>query len=87
MDCVRTERGKPCSHLLLVYEPHRRVDYAYVRDLPKDPVFISGQGLGAVVYLRNLVLISRADQTKANPGPSHDRLETQTAVSAPSITH
>ncbi|MGC4097533.1 MAG: lipid-A-disaccharide synthase N-terminal domain-containing protein [Nitrospira sp.] len=35
----------------------------------KDPVFISGQGLGAVVYLRNLVLISRADQTKSQPGP------------------
>ncbi len=29
-----------------------------------DPVFISGQALGAVVYLRNLVLISRADPTK-----------------------
>lgn len=31
----------------------------------KDPVFISGQGLGAVVYLRNLVLIHRADPTKS----------------------
>lgn len=30
-----------------------------------DPVFISGQGLGAVVYLRNLILIHRADQTKS----------------------
>ena len=34
-----------------------------------DPVFISGQGLGAVVYLRNLVLIHRADQTKGQPRP------------------
>lgn len=29
-----------------------------------DPVFISGQGLGAVVYLRNLVLIHRTGQSK-----------------------
>lgn len=35
----------------------------------RDPVFISGQGLGAVVYLRNLVLIHRADQTKSQPRP------------------
>src|SRR3569832_1739751 len=42
------------------------LSYAIYR---KDPVFISGQGLGAVVYLRNLVLISRADQTKSQPGP------------------
>ena len=28
----------------------------------KDPVFISGQGIGTFVYLRNLVLISRASQ-------------------------
>ena len=28
----------------------------------KDPVFISGQGIGTFVYLRNLVLIHRADQ-------------------------
>ena len=34
-----------------------------------DPVFISGQGLGAVVYLRNLVLIHRADQAKGQPRP------------------
>lgn len=26
----------------------------------KDPVFIAGQGVGAVVYIRNLVLIRRA---------------------------
>jgi lipid-A-disaccharide synthase-like uncharacterized protein len=35
----------------------------------RDPVFISGQGLGAVVYLRNLVLIHRAGQTKNQPRP------------------
>lgn len=34
-----------------------------------DPVFISGQGLGAVVYLRNLVLIHRTDPTKGQPRP------------------
>ena len=34
-----------------------------------DPVFISGQALGAVVYVRNLVLIHRADQTKSDPRP------------------
>lgn len=32
----------------------------------KDPVFISGQGVGTVVYLRNLALIHRTGQTK-NP--------------------
>jgi lipid-A-disaccharide synthase-like uncharacterized protein len=34
--------------ILLVYAIHRR-----------DPVFILGQGAGLVVYVRNLVLISR----------------------------
>jgi len=28
----------------------------------KDPVFIAGQSIGAVVYLRNLVLIARSNQ-------------------------
>ncbi|MCA9471044.1 MAG: lipid-A-disaccharide synthase N-terminal domain-containing protein [Nitrospirales bacterium] len=28
----------------------------------KDPVFIAGQSVGAVVYLRNLVLIHRAQK-------------------------
>ncbi len=31
----------------------------------KDPVFISGQGIGTFVYVRNLVLIHRADQGKS----------------------
>jgi lipid-A-disaccharide synthase-like uncharacterized protein len=34
-----------------------------------DPVFIAGQSVGSVVYLRNLVLIHRADHTKNAPGP------------------
>ncbi len=28
----------------------------------RDPVFISGQALGSVVYVRNLILIHRTDQ-------------------------
>jgi len=35
-----------------------------------DPVFISGQGLGSVVYLRNLVLIHRGNQTKDQARPA-----------------
>jgi lipid-A-disaccharide synthase-like uncharacterized protein len=35
-----------------------------------DPVFISGQGLGSVVYLRNLVLIHRGNQTKEQARPA-----------------
>ena len=36
----------------------------------KDPVFIAGQSIGAVVYIRNLILISRANQAKSLAGPS-----------------
>jgi lipid-A-disaccharide synthase-like uncharacterized protein len=36
----------------------------------KDPVFISGQGIGTFVYLRNLVLIYRTDQSKDPARPS-----------------
>ena len=36
----------------------------------KDPVFISGQGIGTFVYIRNLVLISRANQAKQLASPS-----------------
>jgi lipid-A-disaccharide synthase-like uncharacterized protein len=32
----------------------------------KDPVFIAGQSIGSVVYLRNLMLIHRPNQ--ADPG-------------------
>lgn len=35
-----------------------------------DPVFISGQGIGTFVYIRNLVLISRANQAKQLANPS-----------------
>lgn len=34
-----------------------------------DPVFIAGQSVGSVVYLRNLVLIHRADHAKDKPRP------------------
>ena len=36
----------------------------------QDPVFISGQGIGTFVYLRNLILIHRADQSKGQAHPS-----------------
>jgi lipid-A-disaccharide synthase-like uncharacterized protein len=32
----------------------------------KDPVFIAGQGVGAVVYIRNLVLIRRQEPRPAD---------------------
>ena len=35
----------------------------------QDPVFIAGQGIGSVVYIRNLMLIHRADQSKGQTGP------------------
>ncbi|MDF0676746.1 MAG: lipid-A-disaccharide synthase N-terminal domain-containing protein [Nitrospira sp.] len=35
-----------------------------------DPVFISGQGVGTVVYLRNLVLIHRANRTNDQARPA-----------------
>lgn len=35
-----------------------------------DPVFISGQGIGTFVYLRNLVLIRRADRANEQTGSS-----------------
>jgi len=38
--------------ILLVYAIYRQ-----------DPVFIVGQGMGLVVYLRNLILISRKTKT------------------------
>ena len=39
----------------------------------KDPVFISGQGIGTFVYIRNLVLISRARQSNHPVSPSAPR--------------
>ncbi len=41
--------------------------YAIYRE---DPVFIAGQSIGSLVYIRNLMLISRASQTKQPVGPS-----------------
>lgn len=35
----------------------------------KDPVFIAGQSVGAIVYLRNLVLIARSNQAAAASVP------------------
>ena len=35
----------------------------------QDPVFIAGQGVGSVVYVRNLMLIRRANETKSPAGP------------------
>jgi lipid-A-disaccharide synthase-like uncharacterized protein len=39
--------------------------YAIYRE---DPVFIAGQSIGSLVYIRNLMLISRASQP-ASPSP------------------
>src|SRR5215510_5375334 len=36
----------------------------------RDPVFIAGQSIGALVYLRNLVLIYRTRQAKEVAAPS-----------------
>ena len=33
----------------------------------KDPVFIAGQSIGAIVYLRNLMLISRSNRITSAP--------------------
>jgi lipid-A-disaccharide synthase-like uncharacterized protein len=39
----------------------------------RDPVFIAGQSIGAIVYIRNLVLIHRTNQAKelADPSSQH----------------
>ena len=34
----------------------------------KDPVLIAGQSIGTIVYIRNLILVSRASQP-SNPSP------------------
>jgi lipid-A-disaccharide synthase-like uncharacterized protein len=44
--------------------------YAIYRE---DPVFIAGQSLGTIVYIRNLMLISRANQANKPIGPSAPR--------------
>lgn len=35
-----------------------------------DPVFIAGQSVGSVVYIRNLMLIHRANRAKDPSGPA-----------------
>lgn len=39
----------------------------------KDPVFIAGQSIGAIVYLRNLVLISRTNQAASASAPASEQ--------------
>jgi lipid-A-disaccharide synthase-like uncharacterized protein len=41
--------------------------YAIYRE---DPVFIAGQSIGSIVYVRNLMLISRASQANPPASPS-----------------
>ena len=36
----------------------------------KDPVFIAGQSIGSIVYIRNLMLISRASRANHPGSPS-----------------
>jgi lipid-A-disaccharide synthase-like uncharacterized protein len=39
----------------------------------KDPVFIAGQSIGSLVYIRNLMLIARASQASQPASPSPPR--------------
>lgn len=39
----------------------------------KDPVFIAGQSVGAVVYLRNLMLIARTNQAASTSASVPDQ--------------
>ena len=39
----------------------------------RDPVFIAGQSIGAIVYIRNLILIARTSQPKNLASPSSQR--------------
>jgi len=50
--------------VLLTYAIHRQ-----------DPVFIIGQSLGSVVYIRNLVLIDRKRKSMAAVGADNEQLE------------
>jgi len=40
----------------------------------RDPVFIAGQSIGAIVYIRNLILIARTSQPKNLTGPSSQQV-------------
>ena len=44
--------------------------YAIYRE---DPVFIAGQSIGSIVYIRNLMLISRASQANPPVSPTSPR--------------
>ena len=44
------------SIIILSYAIHRQ-----------DPVFILGQSMGSIIYIRNLILISRKNKTIAEP--------------------
>jgi len=46
--------------LLLIYAIHKA-----------DPVFILGQSTGAIIYIRNLMLIHRQKKTRMVPGTSY----------------
>jgi lipid-A-disaccharide synthase-like uncharacterized protein len=42
----------------------------------EDPVFIVGQSLGSIVYVRNLILIDRKRKAVASLGADSEQLET-----------
>ncbi len=52
--------------VLLTYAIHKQ-----------DPVFIVGQSLGSIIYIRNLILIDRKKKTLALEGTENDSLENQ----------
>ena len=41
----------------------------------EDPVFIVGQSLGSIVYVRNLILIDRKRKAMASVGADSEQLE------------
>lgn len=41
----------------------------------QDPVFIVGQSLGSVIYIRNLVLIDRKRKSMASVGTDNEQME------------
>ena len=41
----------------------------------EDPVFIVGQSLGSIVYVRNLILIDRKRKAMASLGADNEQLE------------
>ena len=52
------------SLILLTYAIHK-----------EDPVFIVGQSLGSIIYIRNLVLIDRKKSALARDNNNNDQLE------------